>query len=314
MALVLSFWTGPALRADVTIRYQSEIKPAAALQPMLEAFLKTAQIGSSTSVRMKGNLGYTTAGNWIEIFDFTKQEVTLVDPAHKTVVTLPVSQLADKMANALPHGTSAQMQAAEQAMASVKINVESKMTGKTAEILGVQAEERELTMTMDIPIPAGGNQTGQAGPSVTMVMHLWTAKKEEALRNPAIRELTGYQAWQKYVMNPAGILEKLVGKLPGMSNTMEPMLQEIFKNPSVILRTQVEMYMPFLAAMAKQMSEHGQAGPAIDPDAPLLTMNQEVVELSNAPVDASIFEIPKDYKTVPAEEVIRDMLPAPNKQ
>src|SRR5580658_5119132 len=143
------------LRADVSIRYQSEIKPAAALQPMLEPFLKNAQLAPATSMRMKGNKGYTTAGNWIEIFDYVKQEVTLLDPEHKTFATLPLSQLGDKLAGAIPHGTPEQMQAAEKAMAAMQIKVDSTMTGKTAEIQGVRAEEREVTLSMNVPMPAG---------------------------------------------------------------------------------------------------------------------------------------------------------------
>ena len=307
IVLALALWVAPGVRADVTIRYQSEFKPSAAFGPIIAPFMKTVQAGSATSVRMKGNKAYTTSGNWIQIFDFVKQEVTLIDPAHKTFAAFPVSQFADRMAGAMPQATPEQTQAVQQVMASIKTNVDSKMTGKTTEIQGVQAEEREVTVTMDIPMPAEMNQTG---PSARLVMHLWTAKKEEALRVPAIRELTGYQAWQKYVMNPAGTLDKLFGKMPGMSNIMGPTFEEIYKNPSVILRTHIEMYMPFMAAVAKQTAGQDQTVPAIDPDAPLMEMNQEVAELSSAPVDASLFEIPKDYAAVSADDMIREMVKA----
>ena len=307
IVLALAVLAVPALRADVTIRYQSEFKPSAALQPILGQFMKAAQAGSEQSVRMKGSKAYTTAGNWIQIFDFVKEEVTLIDPAHKTFATLPVSQLADKMAGALPQPAPAQSPEVQQVLASFKSHVDSKATGKTAEIQGVQAEEREVTITMDLPMPASMNQTG---PSVRLVMHIWTPKKEEALRVPAIRELTGYQAWQKYVMNPAGMLDKIFGKMPGMSNTMGPLFDELYKSPSVILRMHMEIYMPLLAALARPKVGQGQAAPVIDPDAPFMEMNQEVAELSSAPVDASLFEIPKDYAAVPADDMIREMVKA----
>jgi hypothetical protein len=106
------------------------------------------------------------------------------------------------------------------------------------------------------------------------------------------------------------MLDKIFGKMPGMSNTMGPMFDELYKNPSVILRMHMEMYMPLLAALAKQTARQGQAAPAIDPDAPLMEMNQEVAELSSAPVDASLFEIPKDYAAIPAGDMIREMVKA----
>jgi hypothetical protein len=311
IVLALAILIAPGLRADVTIRYQSEFKPPAVAgsnAPETEAIRKGMQGSlSGQSIRMKGNKAYTTTGNWVKIFDFVKQDVTLIDPAHKTFATFPISQFADKMAGAMPQSTTAQMQAVQQAFASIKTHIDSKITGKTAEIMGVQAEEREVTVTIDIPMPAEMNQTG---PGVRLVMHIWTAKKEEALRVPAIRELTGYQAWQKYVLNPMGMSEKVAGNLPGMADTITPMLEEIYKNPSVILRTRTEVYTPFLAAMAKRTTGQGQAVPAADPNAPLVEINEEVAELSSDPVDASLFEIPADYAAVDAGDIIRDMVKA----
>jgi len=302
-ALALSI--APGLRADVTLRYETELKPAAALQPMMEQLAKTMQTTTSTSIRMKGNQGYTTSGNWVEIFDFAKGDVTLLDPAAKTFAALPLSQLVDKMAGAMPQMPPQATQALDQILASMKSNVDSKLTGKTGEIQGVQAEEREVILTIDIPLPAG--MTKELGPNVNMkmVMHIWTAKKEEALRVPAIRELSGYQAYQRYIMNPAGMFEKLASKMPGLAKVMGPLMEEISKNQSVMLRTQTELYMPFLAGLAKQAAAQGQNFPAIDPDAPLLEMNQEVAELSTTPLDASLFEIPKGYTTVSFQEMFK---------
>ncbi len=302
--MALAVLWGPFLFADVSIRYETTLTPAAALQPMMAQLLKAAE-ASSTSIRMKGNQGYTTAGSLVEIFDFTKQEVTLVDPAHKTFATLPASQLGDKVAAAMPQADSKQTQAIQDAMGSIKANIESKVTGNTAEIQGVRSEEREVTITMDLPVPAG---PAQNGPGVKIVLHVWSATKEEALRVPAIRELTGYQAWQRYMVDPAASLNKLLGKMPGMSNTIGPLLNDLFKNQSVVMRTQMDMYMPLLAEMAKNMAKNGPTLAAIDPNAPLIEMKQEAVELSTAPVDASLFEIPKDYTAAPVEDMVREMI------
>lgn len=302
--LALAIFAPAGVRADVTIRYQSEIAPSAALKPMIEKAGKMLDTGSATTIRMKGNKAYTTSDTWIQIFDFVKQEVTLADPVHKTFAVFPISQYTDKPAGGLPQTTPGQTQALQQAMASIKTHVDSKMTGNTAEIQGVQCEERELTLTMDVPLPTTLNQTG---PTMKMVMHIWTPKKEEVLRVPAIRELTGYQNWQRYVMNPTGMMDKFLGKM-GMSNTLGPILDEMYKNPSVIMRTRMEMYMPFLAVLTKQMAAKDQTQPALDPDAPLMEMTQEVAELSSAPVDASLLEIPADYAAIPADDLVRDMI------
>ena len=309
MVLALALLAAPLLRADVTVRYQSEFKPSPAVAPFMEAFMKTAQAGSDKTVRMKGNKAYTTVGSVDEVFDFVKQEVILIDPAHKTFAMMPLSQLVDQMAAALTPASSEQLQAARKAMASIQTKVDSKVTGDTAEIQGIQAEERVVTVTLDMPMPAA---LAKAGPGMNMklAIHIWTATKAEALRVPALRELTGYQAWQRYVLSPAAMFQKFAGKMPGMSKMLDPIFEELFKDQSVVLRMHMEMYMPFLAAMSKQMAGKGQAGPMIDPDAPLIEVNQEIAELSSAPVDASLFEVPKDYAAVPIEDLVGELVKA----
>jgi TonB family protein len=303
----LAFFAACGLRADVTIRYQSDFKLAAGLPPMIEQAIKPALAkGSTLSVRMKGNKAWSKAGDVAEIVDFTKQELTLIDAGHHTFATFPASELAGKMAAATPQMSAEQTKALQQAMSSIKTTVDSKMTGRSELIQGVQAEEREITVSMAMPMPAG---TSQAGPGVRLVMQIWNAKSGEALRVPAIRELTGFNLWQKYFLNPTGMIENISGKMPAIGGMVTPMLEEILKNQSVILRMHVNMYMPFMVAMAQKMAEQkGGAGVAIDPDAPTMQINQEVVELSNAPVDASLFEIPKEYTASPADDLVRSMV------
>jgi hypothetical protein len=239
---------------------------------------------------MKGGKAYTTSGKFNQIFDFVKQEVTLLDPAHKSFAVLPVSQLADSLAAAMPQPTAAQSKAVSDLMASMKTKVDSKMTGQTSVIQGVQAEEREVTLTIDMALPGAA----QASTAMKLVMQIWTAKASEALNVPAIRELTGYYAWQKYVMDPTAMMTKLMGKMPAMSGTVAPMIEELTKNQSVILRMHMDLY----------------TTQTVDPNAPFMQMNQEVAELSSAPVDAALFEIPKEYTAVQAADLLRTLVEA----
>ena len=54
-------------------------------------------------------------------------------------------------------------------------------------------------LAIEMPVPG----SDQLIPMMRMVMQIWTAKPEEALRVRAIRELTGYNLWTSYFMNPA---------------------------------------------------------------------------------------------------------------
>jgi TonB family protein len=302
----LAFFAACGLRADVTIRYQSDIKLGAGLPPMMEQAMKPALTKSSPlSIRMKGNKAWSMSGGIVEIVNLDKQELTLVDAAHHTFATFPASEFAAKIAAATPEIPAAQMKALHDAMSSIKTKVDSKVTGRTEVIQGVQAEEREIDISMDMPMPG----VTQSGPSVKLVMQIWNAKTGEALRVPAIRELTGFNLWQKYFLNPAGTIAKMAGKMPAIGEMVTPVVEETLKNQSVILRIHIDMYMPFMAAMAQKMAEQkGGAAAAIDPNAPTIQMNQEVVELSDAPVEASLFEIPKEYTAAPADDLIRGMV------
>ena len=304
--LALAFCGASRLPADVTIRYQTDFQLSAGMPPMIEQAMKPALAKtSSLSVRMKGSKAWSTSRGIVEIIDLAKDELTLVDPTHHTFATFPASEFAGKMAAAMPQIPAAQMKAMQDAMSSIKTKVDSKVTGRTDTIQGVQAEEREIDITMDLPTPAA---TPQTSPSVRLAMQIWNAKQGEALRVPAIRELTGFNLWQKYFLDPAGMIAKIAGKMPGIGEMVTPLLRETLKNQSVILRIHVEMYMPFMAKLAQTMAaQKGETANAIDPEAPIIQMNQEVVELTDAPVDASLFEVPKEYTAAPADEMIRGM-------
>jgi hypothetical protein len=192
IGLALASCVAPGLRADATIRYQSNLKPAAGLPPAMVQAVKVAHyIPSSTLICMKGHEAYSASDDRIAIIDFVKQELTLIDASHKTFSTFPVSEFAGKLAAAMPAG---QMDGAQGALASIKTKVDSKMTGRTETIQDVRAEEREITISMEMPIAANLSQTG---PSTKLVIQIWTAQQGEAMRVPAIRELTGFNLWHR---------------------------------------------------------------------------------------------------------------------
>lgn len=265
--VLLALAIAPVLLADVTIRYQQEFKTGAALPGATGKAMMPVQL---SSIRIKGAKGYTDAGGFTMIMDFAKQELTLLDTANRKYATIAASQYSGKMA-----GLMSDMQ---DAFASIKTKVESKKTGRTEVIQGVQAEEREITSSTEMPVSV----PGQSSSAMKIVVQIWAAKPEEALRVPAFRELSGFQAWQKYFLDPRDMFGK---------GGMGTLLDEISKDQSVILRMHMSLYMPFGA----------------DANAPFMQVNQEVVELSTAAVDESLFEIPKEYSSAPFEEVFHSV-------
>jgi hypothetical protein len=199
---------------------------------------------------------------------------------------------------------------ARSVLASMKSNLESRSTGRTAAIQGVQTEEHEFVLTIDLPLP-GGPAAGS--PFMKMVMQVWTAQPEEAQRVAALRELKNYRTSAGSALNPAEMIKEVLNGLPGMGDNLSTMIAEMSKDGGVSMRMHVELFAPVLALLSQQLPQPpGQApGPALDPNAALMQINQEVVELSTGPLDDALFEVPADYQPASLEEILKEAVPPP---
>lgn len=299
--LLATIFAASALRADVTIRYQTDFKPVVSPPPgAADQAAKAAEADLSFSLRMKGSKGLITSDGLTTIVDFVKQELTLLDTAHRQYAIIPASEYSGKVAGAMAGmGAGAGLGA----FGAMKTKVESRTTGRSEAIQGVQAEEREIAFTMEMPVPGDALPSGLG---IKIVMQIWTAKPGEALRLPAIRELTGFNLWQKLFMDPAKMLGPLAPKASDTGNAMETLFAEIGKNQSVILRMHMEMFMPSMGALAAQMAGlTGQPSQSGQPAAaPFMQMTQEVAEISTAPVEDAEFLVPADYSAAPFDQVM----------
>jgi TonB family protein len=226
---------------------------------------------------IKGNKVRAVSGGMVMLIDAVKQEITLIDDAHKTFVTIPASQFAKSIAGAMPEMPSSPNEEVQALLAWTKPTVESRSTGRTDTIQGIQAAEHEITTIIEMPT------TGDT-PRMQMkiVVQVWIAKPEEVQRVPALRELAALSAWQQYFLDPMGTLPQL-GQ---MGSAMAP-LRDAMRQYGLVLRTRMEMFMPAASPGAPAGS---QAAPK-----PVMQMSTELVELSSAPVDDALFQIPNDY-------------------
>jgi len=289
----------PLLRGDATLRYHTDVKTAAGV-PGLPAGGGPDLAGvRDMVVRIKGNKAYSTQGNLTSIMDLTTQDMTLIDTVHKRFAKVSASQYAEQVKAAIP----AMPTEARTALASMKTSVDTRSTGRTATIQGIQSEEHEFVLTMDLP-PGG---PPQAGPLMKMLMQIWTAKREEAQRVPALQEFQNYTASATSTMNPMEMVKQVFSALPGLGDSFGSMIAEMSKSGSMSMRMHTEVTMPFLAAMAQQGVP---LPPGFDPSAPVIQMNQELVELSTDPVDGALFEIPQDYQPAALEEILKGAVAA----
>lgn len=301
-----AFWflgAVPGLYADVTLHYKTQFK----LNPALAAVQQGAKgfenaMPPDMLTQFKNGKGYSSGNGFTSVCDFTTQKITLIDNAGKRYATWSFNNFGDALADAMPQ----MPEQAKAMLASMKQHVESKATGNSATIQGVEAEDREIDMSVEGP--AMPNMP--PGPIFSIVMHVWTAKKSEVLKNPAVRELAGYQLFSIQTMNPMGSLQKLFQQLPGFGDSFTGFYKEIQSGGTpVILRSQMQMYMPMLATLMKQMpAGQNPFGAGFDPSGPLMEVTQEASEISTAAVPDSVFQIPEGYNHVPETELLKALV------
>ncbi|HTS46309.1 MAG TPA: hypothetical protein VMH05_00110 [Bryobacteraceae bacterium] len=301
------------LRADVTLRYKTEVN----INPNLPSAMQglsamDAVIPHEMILQYRDGKGATSQGAMTSIADFAKQELTILDHQGKRYSTLPYAQYADAATAAMPRvsGQAAGM------LAGMKTHSESKITGHSATIQGIEADEREFDITIDPPdLP---NMPAVPGPMIRLVMHFWMAKPGEIIRVPAVREVLGYGQFAAATMNPMSSVEKILGQMPLTPDIMGLIKDLHSAGTNFVLRTQVEMFMPMLDALFKRTPAGASPfGANFDPSAPLMTMNQELASISTETVSEAAFRVPDGYQPAPAADILKDLMAkaqAPGKQ
>jgi hypothetical protein len=309
-----------ASHADVSVHYTNKMELGAAGQMMgpAAATMKSA-LPDSTVVRVKGKKVYTEAAHFTTVMDLAKQQITLIDPAHNQFVTVYMKDYEDQIVSSLSGANPAMPGALQKAVESMKVDFSSEKTGRTDTVLGIQVEEIAITLAVAMPPPATTRpsqqpESTQPVPLVRVVIHMWTALPSEVQRVAALQELRTAlgDPQTDALMNPAEIWGKAFASAPGMANGFGAMMDELREKKGVTLRTQIEMFMPFLARVLQQHPAGSGAGvrapaqtPPIDPNAALFKMQSEADEISTAAIDDSVFDVPRDYKAVTVADFLK---------
>jgi hypothetical protein len=299
---VLALLTCFASRADVTARYKTETTTNPAIASLAPGAMKglDAIVPQELELRLKNGKAVSELNGLTTILDYSSKGMTVIDAASMRYAKTTYQQFLEETAQAMP-ATSA---GAAAALAAMKTSVsDAKLTGRTAVIQGVEAEEREMVMSMEGPsLP---DAPVSAGPMLRLVFQIWTAKPDAALRIPAIHELAGYSSYQDATMNPLASLATLLNQMPGVGQGLEAMLKQIH-DAGIVLRMHVDLFMPALAAILERVGVNGAS--ALDPAAPMFQINHELVELSTTPVPDSALEVPRGYQEAAASEIIQARL------
>ena len=317
--LLLFLSATPVLNADVTIRYKMDFNLGSFVPPAAQQQLSAQKLPFPAVIVMqiKGDKGYSNAGLIASLLDFTKQQITVIDSTHKVFATVYMKDFPGEIGGAMPN-MPAIPPAAQKILESVKSNFSVQKTGRTDTIMGVKAEESELTLTIDVPVPAdlplppGMFKPGEIVTIVKMVMQIWNATPAELQRVPALNELASHMSATR-LMNPVGWMQQMLGRLPGLSGGSAPMLDYFSKSDAPILKSHTEIYMPIMARIAQMLQAQGQTPPAgLDANAALAETNTEAVEISGAALDDSMFQVPADYQSTTLTDLFKTLMPAPS--
>jgi hypothetical protein len=282
------------LRADVSFTTTFNIELGPGMQPVAQA------IGDSLHnampayrVRIKGSRYASQVNDLNIISEPDGEKITLIDLQTKSYATGTLADLLGEMKGAATFPPQLQ-----QMMSSVQIS--SRKTGRTDVVEGVTVGEREITLSMKIPIP---ESAGGPSPEMKMLMHIWSPLPGEIERVPALREIQTATAGA--AGNPLlgqNMLQTFTSMFP-MGDLVKKLSDEMSQDRSYPLRSEFEITMPGLAEMIGRTNPAGTSSPV--PSGPLFVMTMQVKELSTTPIDDSVFQIPGGYQPVPFPDLAK---------
>ena len=323
VALPLIFLlVSPALHADVTIRYQTDLKFGALVPPQVAqqalSNQKTA-FPMETQIHIKGDKGYSNASMTASLIDFAKQEITLMNPANKHYSTVPIQDYWAALNASMP-AMPALPPDAQKILQSIKGDFSCRKTGKTDTLETVRVEENvcnpsiSMPIPPNLPLPPGLSQPGQPVPLLKMEMHQWTPAVGEASRVPALAEFGAYTATSSQLLNPGAALQQMLTRLPFIGQTFGQMMDQFSNKQAATLKMHMDVFVPVLAQIAPILQAQGHPlPPGLDPNASLAGIDMVATEISSAPIADSVFKVPSDYQSMPLQDLLKSLMPAPPK-
>src|SRR5580658_10250571 len=101
----ITLWAIPALHADVTLRYRSEVTLNPTLpQQMAQQLMKSLNVTAPPAVvqQFRNGMLYYQSGRQSSIIDLNTREITLLDSDGKRYATVPSERYGDELVRAMP--------------------------------------------------------------------------------------------------------------------------------------------------------------------------------------------------------------------
>lgn len=331
--LLLGATLAPALRADATIQYKIEFKPGPMITSSLPQNAVTQQASKpiTSIIQLQGEQEYLTTGTIAGmgqtpmLLNFVTKEVTFLDPAGKRYATGRLDDLVAQMnaataSSSSSASTSSLPPAAKMILQQLRLDFSSQKTGSTDAVLGVPVTQSVWTIVLEMPAsalplpglaPAGGGQVVLA----KFVVHAWLANPNDIARNAALTQFSSRGSTMKYLYDPDTLFKSL-SDYPALQDSLSSIFKRYMNKPPTVLKLDADMYLPVLAQAIPLLQASGQKlPPNFDPNASLGNISMEMTQLSDAPIDPSVFKVPAGYTSVPLNQVLggvtKSATPAP---
>jgi TonB family protein len=272
--LAVFLFLGVCCRADLTLRYNVDLKTAVAVPALLpKAF----------AIRIKGDKTLSNVGALTAIMDNSTSALTLLNPATKHYAQVPMAEYIAGLQTALPPAAAALMK-------NMKFDAQTSKTGQFGMVAGIRAEEHLATITVSMDMPGLPE-----GPLIRMEMHTWLASPDELNRIPALREYAASAQRALSVSSAGDAVQKLLQQVPGAAEQLRVLKEAAGNNTgSLTLKMQEAVY-----------NAKG------DVKLPIMEMTMELAEISTDAIDDSVFAVPPDFQLVSVAEVTKAATPPP---
>jgi hypothetical protein len=283
--------TAAWLFADFSYQQSTKITGGAmaGMMNMAGAFAKQAREPNTSTVAVKGDRMVHLSARQATITDLEKETITTVHFDQKTYSVMTFEQMKQMMEQASSRmaGVSGK-EAGDGQKPDANFHVSMKDTGQKKKVAGFDTHEVIMTLEME----GGDKQSGGKG-TMTMTSDMWVAPKMAGYDQ--VRDFHRRMA-QKLNWTPGGGMP-MMGR-PEMAKGMAEIVKESAKLDGV----PVVQVMKMGGSASGMPAAEGAPG---DASASLMEMTTELTAFSSAPVDASKFEVPPDFKQVEPQSMQR---------
>ena len=298
-AVALLMVAAPLLRADFTMGYEVILEVPAWLTPELAKQLKEGlrtRLPEFLTVQVRGDKGFFGTQRFKVVADYSKQEVTILEPPQKRFATMPMKDYPGAVRAAMP-GMPGPVQAA---LGTTKPKFSIRKTGRSEYILGFSADEYEAEFSVE---PAGELAARYQAPIAKTVLRLWIAAPENLVQ-PGVSYYMDKMQWLIANMNLVVLTQLGLGSLPGAGQEFTGAIEQLTKSNALVVQAELELYAPTLWMAEQELARAAGALPVALTNVVVAKISLELGGISFDEIEDGDFTPPITFVRVTPQQIL----------